>query len=60
MVKNSPDSAGNARDLGSIPGSERSPGIGNDTVLQCSCLDNSTGRGVWGATVHGAKRVGYN
>ena len=60
VVKNSSDSAGNARDLGSIPGSERSPGTGNDTVLQWSCLDNSMGRGAWQATVRGAKRVRYN
>ena len=30
----------NARDLGSIPGSGRSPGEGNGTPLQYSCLQN--------------------
>ena len=33
-------SACNAGDLGSIPGSGRSPGEGNDNPLQCSCLEN--------------------
>ena len=30
----------NARDLGSIPGLGRSPGGGNGSPLQCSCLGN--------------------
>ena len=34
-------SACNAGDLGSIPGSGRSPGKGNDNLLQYSCLENS-------------------
>ena len=33
-------SAYNAGDLGSISGSGRSPGEGNDSPLQCSCLEN--------------------
>ena len=37
MVKNLP---ANARDTGSIPGLERSPGEGNDNPLQYSCLEN--------------------
>ena len=52
MVKNLPANAGDARDMGSIPGSERSPGIGNGNLLQCSCLENSMDRGAWQATVH--------
>ena len=44
-------------DQGSIPGSGRSPGEGNDNPLQCSCLENPMDRGAWQATVHGvAKR----
>ena len=35
--------AGDSRVAGSVPESERSPGRGNDTPLQCSCLENSTG-----------------
>ena len=45
---------------GSIPGSERSPGEGNGNPLQYSCLENSTDRGAWQATVHGVVRVGHN
>ena len=37
--------------LGSIPGSEISPGGGQDNPLQCSCLENPMDRGVWWATV---------
>ena len=54
MVKNLPAKAGDARDVSSIPGSGRSPGVGNGTLLQYSCLENSMGRGSWHATVHGA------
>ena len=43
----------NAGDLGSIPGSERSPGEGNGNPLQYSCLENAMDRRAWGATVHG-------
>ena len=46
-------SACNARDLGSIPGSERAPGEGNGNPLQHSCLENPMDRGAWWATVHG-------
>ena len=34
------ESAYNARDTGSIPGLERSPGEGNGNPLQYSCLEN--------------------
>ena len=37
----------NAEDLGSIPGSGRSPGEGNDYPLQNSCLKNFMGRRAW-------------
>ena len=52
-VKNLPDNAGDAGDMGSIPGSGRSPGEGNGYPLQYSCLKNSIERGAWWATVHG-------
>ena len=52
MVKNPPANAGDTGDLGSIPGSGRSPGIGNSNPLQYSCLENPMDRGVWRATVH--------
>ena len=38
-------------DVGSIPGSGRSPGEGNGNPLQCSCLGNPMDRGAWQATV---------
>ena len=44
VVKNLPASAGDARDVGSIPGSGRSPGEGNGTPLQYSCLENPMDR----------------
>ena len=46
------ESAGNAGDLGLIPGSGRSSGEGNGYPLQYSCLENSMDRGAWQATVH--------
>ena len=53
VVNNLPADVGNARDVGLIPGSERSPGEGNGNPLHYSCLENSMNRGVWWATVHG-------
>ena len=47
----SKESACNAGDPGSIPGSGRSPGEGNDYPLQYSCLENSMDKGSWRATV---------
>ena len=46
-------SAGDARDVGSIPGPGISPGVGNGNTLQYSCLENSMDRGAWQATIHG-------
>ena len=48
-------SAFNMGDLGSIPGSGRSPGEGNGNPLQYSCLENPMDRGAWWATVHGGR-----
>ena len=47
------ESACNAGDLCSILGSGKSPGEGNGSPLQYSCLENPMDRGVWWATVHG-------
>ena len=58
LVKNLP--ACNARDLGSIPGSGRSPGEWNGNPLQYSCLENPMDRGAWRATVHELTRVGHD
>ena len=49
-------SACNAGYLGSIPGSERSPGEGNGNPLQHSCLENPMDGGAWWATVHGVAK----
>ena len=49
----SKESAYNAGDLGSIPGSGRSLGEGNGNPLQYSCLENPMNGGAWKATVHG-------
>ena len=49
VVKNPPAIAG---DMGSIPGSGRSPGVGNGNPLQYSCLRNPIDRGASWATVH--------
>ena len=38
VVKNPPANAEDAGDVGSIPGSGRSPGVGNGNPLQYSCL----------------------
>ena len=56
VVKNPPAKAGDTRGAGSVPGSERSPGVENRTPLQYFCLDNSMGKGAWWATVHGATK----
>ena len=52
VVKNPPANAGDIRELGSIPGSGRSPGGGHRNPLQCSCLENPMDRGAWRATAH--------
>ena len=52
MVQNSPANAGDTEDVGSIPGSGRSPGGGNGNPLQYSCLGNPMDRGALLATVH--------
>ena len=49
----SKESACNAGDPGSIPGSGRSPGEGNDNPLRYSCLENPMDRRVWRIPVHG-------
>ena len=49
----SKESACNAGDPGSIPGLGRSPGEGNGSPLQYSCLENLMDREAWWTTVHG-------
>ena len=49
----SKESACNAGDLDSIPGSGRSPGEGTGNPLQYSCLENTIDREAWWAMVYG-------
>ena len=56
VAKNPPANAGDERDVGSIPGLERSPGGGLGNPLQCSCLENPIDRGAWWPTVHGVTK----
>ena len=53
-VVNNPSA--NAGNVGSSPGSGRSPGEGNGNRLYYSCLDDPIDRGAWWATVHGVTK----
>ena len=53
MVKNPPANPGDIREVGLLPGLERSPGGGHRNPLQDSRLENSMDRRAWWATVHG-------
>ena len=55
MVKNLPVNAGDIRDVGSIPGLERSPGGGHGNPLQYSCLQNPMYRSLVGYSPQGCK-----
>ena len=55
VVKNPPTNSGASRDVGSIPGSRRSPGIGNGNPFQYSCQDNPMDR-----SLAGLRRVRHN
>ena len=52
VVKNSLANAGDTRDMGSIPGLGRFPGVADGNPLQYSCLENSMDRGAWWAVIH--------
>ena len=52
MVKNPLDTAGDIRDLGSVPGLGRSPGEGNGNPHQYSCQENPVDGGAWRTTVY--------
>ena len=54
MVKIPPGK--DSREASSIPGSGRSPGRGNGSLLQYLCLENAMDREVWQATVHGVAK----
>ena len=48
VVKSLPANVVDTGDAGSIPGLGRSPGVGNGSPLQYSCLENLMERGAWG------------
>ena len=56
VVKNPAADQGDTGDEGSIPGSGRSPGVGNGKPLQYSCLGKPMNRGAWWVTVHKAAK----
>ena len=49
VVNNPPANAGEVRDVSSVPGLGRSPGVGNDNLVQYSFLENPRDRGAWWA-----------
>ena len=48
VIKNQPANAGDIRDVGSVPGSGRSPGEGDGNPLQYSCLEKTLDRSLVG------------
>ena len=56
LPPNLPTNAGDIRDMGSIPGSGRSPGRGHGNPLQYSCQENPMERGAWQTTVPGVAK----
>ena len=56
VIKNLPAIAEDIRGWGSIPRLGRSPGGGNGTPLQYSCLEKPMDRGAWWAAVHGVRK----
>ena len=60
VVKEPACDVGDMRDVGSIPGSGRSPGEELGDPLQYSCLENPMDRGGWQATVHGVTNSRHN
>ena len=56
VVKNLPANSGDIRDVGSVPGSGRSPGGGFGNPLQDSYLENSMERAAWWAMAHGVAK----
>ena len=56
LVKNQPANTGDTRDAGLIPGLGRSPGEGNGSPLQYSCLENSMEREAWQGIAQGVTK----
>ena len=60
VVNNLPAKAGDAGDVGSIPGSGKSPGGTNGNPFRYSYLENQMDRGAWWAQSMGSQRVRHN
>ena len=60
LVKNLPDSAGDIRDVGSIPGLGGSPRGGRGSPRWYCCLENPMDRGAWQAMVHGVRKTWHD
>ena len=60
VIKNLPASAGDIRDVGSIPGLGRSPAVGKGNPLQYSCLDNPMDREPGRLRSRESQRVGHD
>ena len=60
VVRNLPASAGDRKDMSSIPGLGRSPGGGDGNLLQRSCLENSMDRAAWQAKSMESRRVRHS
>ena len=56
VVKNLSASAADIRDTSSIPGSERSPGVGHGNSFQYSYWENPMDREAWWATIYGVTK----
>ena len=56
MIRTLSANAGDTRDAVSIPGSGISPGVGNGTPFQYSCLGNPMDRGAWQAALRGVTK----
>ena len=56
VIKKLLANAGDVRDVGSIPGSGRSHGVGHGNPFQYFCLENPMNRGAWQAMFHGVTK----
>ena len=60
VLKNQPASAADTGDMGLIPGSGRSPGVGDGKNFSISCLEKPMDRGAWKAQFRGSQRVRHD
>ena len=56
VVKTPPADSGDTKDMGSVPGSGRSPEVGHGNPVQYYCLENAMDRGAWKVIVHGVTK----